>query len=679
MSRKPNEYDARRLVALIAVLAVVLRLALLMGRGDYLAFDEGWYLLLARSLFTGDGYSLVGFPHTALSPLFPILAGATGELLGSWVWGGRLVAAVAAGLLVLPAWAVFRRLAEERTALVATALVAVLPSLAPFTVPFWIGADLWVGAEPLLHLFLYTGVALWMRADADEGRWLAWLGCGAAFGLAFLARPEAVVTWGLLGLVALGLAAVARSPRRLYGAALMGVAFVVVAAPYWLYVRDVTGQWSLTGRGVSLPSVKVEGEAGATRSGASRAIERMLWQDDEAYRERLYGLDETGLRLRAGYWGVAGSAEGGVGGASRAGGDTGDAGARGGRGVDAPGAGDSLQAADSSHATGSPAAGDGQGRGGEPEPAVGPSVPVLYVESMSQVIPLLLWVFVVLGAARPRGREVLRRELPVAGALVGTSLAIAVVVAVDPRTQLFLAPLLVFYAAQGFRLVEETIRARGPDAPLRPGFAELILVGTAVVWLLGISARRLQLSLSLGSPHHIVGAQNRAVAEELDALLDAAEDTETDEVGAAGSARAPGATGGSGPTPGAGPVASWHPAIAVYADRDWRVLPYADLPSIVRYLDAAGAEAMVLSAYYPPDLGVEDLNTRYLVLPVPDTDLERKPWRLRLLRGDSIRAAGRLEPIPAADEPDEPGRPGPEQPPPDAGEPATGTGSGTEG
>jgi hypothetical protein len=569
--RDPGGAYARR-VWLLALAAVILRFALLLGRGDYLAFDEGWYLLLARSLFTGDGYSLVGFPHTALSPLFPVLAGAVGVLVDSWVWGGRVVAAIASGLVALPAWAVFRRLAPDRTAFVAAALVAVMPSLAPFVVPFWIGADLWVGAEPLLHLFLYSGLALWLRADSNGGP--SWPGAGAAFGLAFLARPEAIITWGLLGLAALALAAVSRSPRRLYGAGLMGVAFVLVASPYWLHIHDATGQWSLTGRGVSLPAVSARTGA-PTRSRAAGSIERMLWQDDDAYREYLYGLDAGGLRLRSDYWGVQPPPP----------------------------------------AVGSQPRSPARARGPAPDPAPPPSSAALYLRSMGQIFPLLLWLFAILGVAAPRGRAVLRRELPVALSLVGTSLGIAFVVAVDPRTQLFLVPLLALYAARGFALAEEVVRTRFPGLGLRPRFAELLLAGTAVVWLLGISARRLQLSLSLGSPHHIVAAQNRAVAEELDALVD-----------------------------NDGPVASWHPAIAVYADRDWRVLPHADLPDIVRYLDDAGADVMVLSAYYPPDLGVEALNTRYLVLPVPDAGGERRSWSLRLTRGDTIRAVGVLEP-----------------------------------
>lgn len=584
----------RARVGLIAVGAVALRLILLLGRGDYLAFDEGFYLLLGRSLLTGDGYSLVGIPHTALSPLFPLLAGAAGVVLDSWVWGGRIVAAVAAGLLVLPAWAVFRRLAEPRVAFTATLLVAVLPSLAPFVVPFWIGADLWVGAEPLLHLLLYTGVAAWLWANEGGGlgRWAV---CGGAFGLAFLARPEAIITWGLLGLAALGAAATGRSLRRVSGATVMGVAFVLVAAPYWFYLHDATGQWMLNGRGVAPVASAASALGGEGRGGPAGTIEQMLWEDDKEYERRLYGLDPTGLRLANGYWGVYQTPA------------PTDPPASGGRGEGAAGApGDRAQGAAAATASASR------------EP---PSPLALFLASMRQIFPLLLWPFVILGAVQRRPRPVLRMELPVTFALVGTSLAIATLVAIDPRTQLFLVPLLALYAARGFALVEQVVQGRVKGAGLQPGFVELVLAAVTVVWLLGINARRLQLSVSVGSPHHIMFEQNRAVAESLDALGPSAD----------------------------GPVMSWHPALAVYADRDWRVLPHATLPEILRYGQAAGAGVTVLSAYYPPDLKIERLDTRYLVLPLP-AGPPTEAWDLRLEEGDSILRVGTLKPIdPAAD------------------------------
>lgn len=569
-------------VFLLAAAAILLRLLLFLGRGDYIAFDEGFYLLLGRSLVTGDGFSLVGIPHTSLSPLFPILAGAVGRVLGDWVWGGRVVAAVASGLLVLPCWAIFRRIAVPRTAFIACTLVAVLPSMAPFVVPYWIGADLWVGAEPVLHLLLFCGVALWMRAD-ERGGLLIWALTGAVFALAFLARPEAIITWGLLGLAALALAIQRRSGRRLTGAVLMAVGFAVLATPYWLYLHDVTGRWALTGRGVTAASAAAAAGPGA-RTGAAGTIERMLWQDDPAYQQRLYGLDASGLRLASSYWGV----------------------------YQEPPPDEPTTAAPDTAGADAPPSVPPRARA----PSDGPSALALYFRSMGRILPLLLWPFVILGLAQPRPRATLRRELPVSGALLGTSIAIAVLVAVDPRTQLLLVPLLAFYAARGFSLVERQVQQRARGTGVRPGMVEALLATIAVVWLLGIDAQRLYLSVGIGSPHHVVGEQNRGVAEELDTLL-----------------------GGD-----AGPVMSWHPSLAVFADRDWRVLPFAGVSEIIRYAGASDAAVIVLSAYYPPDLGVERAGVRYLLIGVPDGAARVDRWNLQIMPGDSIRAVGRLEP-----------------------------------
>ncbi|MEJ2504321.1 MAG: hypothetical protein P8177_13575, partial [Gemmatimonadota bacterium] len=178
-------------------------------------------------------------------------------------------------------------------------------------VPFWIGADLWVGAEPLLHLLLYAGIAAWLAADRreaggprDPAGLLTWGLSGALFGLAFLARPEAIITWGLMGLIALAVAARRRSFRRVIGAGLMGLAFLATAAPYWVHIHGATGQWALSGRGVSAASGVTRVTGGNGAGGAAGTIERMLWEDDTGYATYLYSLDGTGLRLRAGYWGV---------------------------------------------------------------------------------------------------------------------------------------------------------------------------------------------------------------------------------------------------------------------------------------------------------------------------------------------------------------------------------------
>ncbi len=588
-------------VLALALAATLLRLLLFLGRGGYVAFDEGFYLLLGRSLWTGQGFSLVGIPHIALSPLFPLVAGGVGALIHSWLWGGRIVAAVASGLLVLPAWAVFRRLAPRRTAFIAVALVAVMPSLAPFVAAYWVGADLWVGAGPLHYLLLFTAIAVWLDADerGGAGRWAL---SGGLFALAFLARPEAILTWGLLGLAALALAARRRSLHRFIGATVMGLAFLAIGSPYWAYLHGVTGEWMLTGRGIAPTTAAARVVSRGERSGAASTIERMLWSDDPTYQRRLYALDASGLRLRSTYWGIYADS-------GRTEPDQATAEAQ-----PAP----PFEPADSAPGGAAdtvvePAASTSPA----PQPRSGPpSALALYFRALGIILPLLLWPFVILGVAAPRPWSVLRKELPVTLSLAGTSVAIAALVAVDPRTQLFLVPLLAFYAARGFSLIEREVRQRTHGNVLRPGFVELVLASVAIAWLLSINGWRLYMSLSVGSPHHVVGAQNRQVAAEVDSLT----------------ARTP------------GPVMSWHPALAVFANRDWRVLPYASLPRIIRYAGAAGARVIVLSAYYPPHLGVENLDTRYLILPVPPGAVEEREWHLQVLGGDSIARLGRLEP-----------------------------------
>src|SRR5690606_5984960 len=119
-------------------------------------------------------------------------------------------------------------------------------------------------------------------------------------------------------------------------------------------------------------------------------------------------------------------------------------------------------------------------------------------------------------------------------------------------------------------------------------FATGVLAAVSLVLLLGISARRLYMSVSIGSPHHIVGAENRRTARELRRLLPPDE-----------------------------PVMSWHPALALYSERDWQVLPFAPLDRIVRYAAANHIGHVVLSGYYPPRWTLDWIPGEYVILRVP--------------------------------------------------------------
>ncbi|MEN9792890.1 MAG: hypothetical protein RL330_968, partial [Actinomycetota bacterium] len=508
----------------VALIAVLLRLVLLLGRGDYVAFDEGWYLLLGRSVWTGEGYSLIGTPHLTLSPLFPLLAGGVGRLIGDWLWGGRLVAAVASGLLVLPVWSLARRWSGERTALAVAAVIAVTPSLAPFVAAYWVGADLWVGAEPLLHLFLYAGLALWARALDTEGR--RWWGlAGVLLAVAFLARPEALGVLGILVLWSAGSAMRNRSRARAFGTGLLLAAFAVTASPYWIRLHSHTGIWRLTGREVDATSAIRMNEA-RSRSAASD-IERMLLVDDGSYEARLYALDPSGLRMHSAYWGVVAKGESAV---------------------------STAVPTESAARDVHPDAPNGAAR----EPDAAPSLTRAVSVAAVTMLPVWAWVIAAIGLLVTLRRPRASSERGATVALLATSGTIGLVAAVDARTQLFLVPLLIFWMVRGIEWIAHAMESR--ISGLRPGFVHRVTLAAIVLAGLGTLGWQLTMSRTVGSPHHVVGAQNRAVGEVLDSLLDGR----------------------------AGPVASWHPAIAVFADRDWRPLPLAGLPQSVRYAQATG-------------------------------------------------------------------------------------------
>ena len=651
----PNGPGWPRSLVGLATAAILLRLLLFLGRGHYVAFDEGWYLLLGRNLWAGDGYTLSGLQHVALSPLFPVLAGALDAVTGDAVWAGRLVAAVASGLVVVPCWFVFHRLAGRTTTVIACSFVALMPSLAPFVAPYWIGWDLWVGAEPLLHLFLFTGLAFFLRAW-ERGSKGAAVGCGLAFGLAYLARAEAIVAFALLGLVAAF--AARRSLRaRALPAALCAAAFALAATPYWSYLHDSLGRWAITGRGIQVvPSPR----NGAAASGtAANRIEAMLWWDESTYVRALYSLNAAGTALANGYWGVrpAGAERADEDGALP---DTGAAVSgrmEGSSGQARPATPDSARPAPSATPAAAPPGGQAEAQpSGAAAPPEGPAPDGgllgslgRYVRAMGIAVPWYAWLFVAIGVAAPAlvtrrgapgaGRgpaassgatptapggtssspasaapdEARRPDLEalVAAPIIGTSVLIAVLVATDPRTQLFVAPLACFYAARGTLVAARALEAK-MGTEVRTIFATGLVAGALALVLFATHARRLYLSLAVGSPHHIVAAENAVVGAAL-----------------------------RGATPPHATVMSWHPAIALFADRDWRVLPLEPMNRIVGYARTQPTPYLVFSVYYPPEL-LQAEEPHYLVVHVAAETPSSVRWRIEVQEGGATYAFGRL-------------------------------------
>ena len=135
--------------------------------------------------------------------------------------------------------------------------------------------------------------------------------------------------------------------------------------------------------------------------------------------------------------------------------------------------------------------------------------------------------------------------------------------------------------------------------------------------LLGTDVRRGYLSATVGSVHQLAATENRRAGE---LLRDAVPDDR--------------------------PVMSWHPAVALHARRDWRVLPFGDVSEIVRYARAIACDHVVLSYYNPSPLEREQFPRPYLLVRVPDdAPAAAGRWTIRVDRARGNLAIGRLIPV----------------------------------
>ncbi|MCX6348120.1 MAG: glycosyltransferase family 39 protein [Candidatus Aureabacteria bacterium] len=195
-----------------------------------------------QNLFSGKGFTSRGRPELVHSPLFPILIGAVWRATGDLELSGQMVSVLFNALTVIPVFFLARAMFCFRTAF----LAALFTAVCPFSL--YTATEIRVEA---LYTFLVSLTALALYRFALSPRPRQGLFSGAAVGLAYLARPEAVI-FLLLGAL---LPALAPGPplrqkmrRALGGWIVFAAAFLVFAAPYWLYLRAHLGYWTMSAR-----------------------------------------------------------------------------------------------------------------------------------------------------------------------------------------------------------------------------------------------------------------------------------------------------------------------------------------------------------------------------------------------------------------------------------------------
>lgn len=526
--------------------AFALRVLLMLARGDYIVYDEGYYLLLARSLRAGAGFTLNGLPHVALSPLQPLLV-ALGSAVGvPDLLVSRLLGALCGALLVFPVAALARLAGGPRAVLAAAIFAAASPALMSF-VPFFPGEswNLYFGSEPLFLFLAFCAVACAVRAEA--GGWPWWLATGVLAALAYLTRAEGAVLAGTLFLVLAARLAVRRESSAAWRRfALAAVAGAIVAAPYLVYLHNELGRWAVSGRvqAASAGAAEAPSAVEGARAGG-QVLSAFVWQGDaDAFLRSLYGLDPTGTHMASQYWGVQrGSAA-------------------------APAQPGEPRAA-------GPAAPDTA----RPAPAtVRRGALRVWWQGLTAVIPWWFGAIALAGLALG-GRGALVWVFP----LVVCSVLPSMLTYVEPRSLLPLAPLAAIYAGVAVALIQERIPGRWAR---HAGIELPVLVALGLLLPVARDGAR---AWGEATPLQQVASGRRAVGEYLASHLPA------DAV-----------------------VMSWHPAVAIWAGRPWRVLPYESFERITAYARRVHVAAIVFSRFEPSPIR-QPPRAFTIVLPSADT------------------------------------------------------------
>ncbi len=511
--------DARRPVIVIALLALALRVVLMALRGDYIVFDEGYYLLLARSLRAGHGYTLNGLPHVALSPLQPVIVALLSLTGIPDLWASRLLAAVCGAALVVPVAALAYRWFGRRGAIMAAAVTAVAPPLLTF-LPFFPGHgwNLYFGSEPLFLLLGTAALAVAALAFDTGKLWLWWV-AGALCDLSFCTRLEGAVLGTALGISLIIGLRVAGKPRRLV-TLLVYCAGAVVLVPYLLYLHGALGRWAISGRVQAAssdetpPPAAVSPPVPVPAQGGSDAVQQFVWGGDtRALWQTLYALDGSETQMASQYWGVP------------------------------------------KHPVVASAAPT------VPRSPLSVSRFASFFRALLIVLPVTLFPWAIGGGALAQRRlDLALWTLPA----VATALLPALLAYPEPRALLMIVPVACALAGGAIASSVELVERR-----VRPGAAKLVWIAALSLLLLPTALDAVN-SWRQDTPLQQVATARRVVGEYLGSHLQPADR-----------------------------IVSWHPAIAIWAQRDWRVLPYADMGPIVRYAKAQDARAIVLSRFEP--------------------------------------------------------------------------------
>lgn len=204
--------------------------------------DGAEYARSAENLLRGEGFSGIwSRPEVIFPPLYPLLIAVVNLLTGNSEVAARLVSVICGALLVIPIFYLGRKLYGPRIGMLAAVVAGIHPILIAISV---------TGFSESTYLLFFAWALYWSFESLWGRGWKAGATAGMFWGLAYLARPEAFLLCGLFvaALFTVGICRRDHLATFWKPAVCASIAFLLLAAPYVVFLRVKTGQFRLEGK-----------------------------------------------------------------------------------------------------------------------------------------------------------------------------------------------------------------------------------------------------------------------------------------------------------------------------------------------------------------------------------------------------------------------------------------------
>ncbi len=226
----------------IFLFALLIRVVLILLK-DVVGTDEIIYLVLGYNVWHGEGFQLMGHSVTTSPPLLPLVVGFFSLFTETLEVGTSFVYVVFGSALIFPAFFLAQRIYGLRVARLTAFILAFYPGL--------MLAFYWGSMTEYLYTFVLISGFYFVHKGLYEERAGAFVGAGIFLALAYLGRSEGVLFFPVLFLFSIYFYARRKclfQKKTLVNLLLFGIVFVLVSAPYPLFLKKESGQLSISGK-----------------------------------------------------------------------------------------------------------------------------------------------------------------------------------------------------------------------------------------------------------------------------------------------------------------------------------------------------------------------------------------------------------------------------------------------